>query len=385
MDKPSEAESGPIGELRDYVLGLLPGLGLSVSSVEVDGEHTVKVSAKSANQAMENAVLVEARRQKHRVGAHMLGKFKGEMDEDNVQEGVFISTSGFTDEAVDYSREHNIRLLTPEDIAQTQSLGEQQVGDEHNIFEKVFRESVDEEMATDFFNQRRRKGLLGLGGVMERVEQVEGRYAPVGCFNLVRRGGQAVSSQAMSVVEGENSFYVNLTTCELYYVYRGVAGRGARIKSSNVFRRMLDLPVGLVLLLSDIVEQDEVLFDRVSDGQRRLIQENMNNLVMLENLGLAGLREDGRGYISNVSLPPFTDARYNLGSFLDVAESVESSYSADEVTYPPLSILELLEDFYKAEGEFRGVTYMPYYCARYVDADGSVRFDAVDNIRFKDG
>jgi hypothetical protein len=97
------------------------------------------------------------------------------------------------------------------------------------------------------------------------------------------------------------------------------------------------------------------------------------------------LRSDARGYLSNINIPSFTDVRYDLSRFLEVKNLVESSHSADEISYQPNIVLRLLKDFFNAEGEFMGVTYMPYYRCKYVGSDGRVRFDAVDNIKFKNG
>jgi len=386
MENPSGDEAGlPCGGLRDYVLGVLPKLGLSVTTVEVDGEDRVSVTARSENKILRNTVLVEAVHHRRKVGSHALMKLRERMEGGNVQEGVFISTSGFTDEAVSYSTENHITLFTPHDLEEMTPIGKAAAAYEHKIYERVFAESVGEDKAKEFFGRRMGRRFFGLGGFSERVDAVEGRYAPVGCFALRKRPGLASGAEAAKAADGGNSFHVNLTTCELYYVYMGVAGRGARIKSTNIFRRMMDLPEGLVRLLAGIFEREELLFDRMSEEQRMLMQENMNSLVMLENLGLAGLRRDGRGYVSNVILPPFNDARYDLTRFIEVRESVESRYGADEMAYQPNSILELLKDFYNAEGEFRGVTYMPYFRCRYVNSDGGVRFDAVDSIGFKNG
>ncbi|MBD3387750.1 MAG: hypothetical protein GF416_01765 [Candidatus Altiarchaeales archaeon] len=383
MKGSTKSGSGPSEGLRDYVLAALSKIGLSVSSVEVRGEHEVRVFARTEHKAVDNSVFVEARKQKRRVGRHEIEKLKEWMDDENSDSGVFISLSGFTDEAYEYASERGIRAFTPEDLDGFGS--ERHVSPEHHIYAKVFEEAVDLVGATNYFNARRRKSLFGLGGYVEDIDFVEGRYAPVGVFELKRKADPRQHPTPNTTVGGENTFFINLTSCEIYYLYLGVAGRGARLKASNVLRRMMDLSEPAVRIIGDIVGGKELLFEDMDVDQKLLMQEDPHMMAYVENLGLVWRRDDGRGYLSNIDLPPFNDTRYNLYDHLAVKESVESRCPADEIVYPPSGLLQLLKDFMKSDGEFHGVIYMPYYYCRFVGSNGAYRYETLDNIRFKNG
>ncbi len=379
MKKPSSSESDTgYGKFKNYVLGVLPLLELNVSSVESDGENSVNATAKSTGKVVENTVLVAGRKQKRKVGVKNIKDLSERMDDKNITQGVFISTSGFTEDAIEYAGDNGITLLTPGDVEKLRNPVRHE--EEHSIFERVFAGDMTLDDATEYFIDRRGKRLFGLAGTAEKVDAVEGRYTPVGRFRLKKtRGGFEANA------EGENSVYANLATCELYYVYTGVAGRGMRLNASNVLRRLLDLPAEAVRILSEIMEREELRLDKMDERTRMYYQGNLQSLVALENLGLIGLRDDARGYLSNLNLPRFNDPRYDLERFLETGESVESEYAVDPVVYRPADVLGLLKNFYAAEGVFEGVVYMRYYRCRYVGEGDRVRLDAVEDIRFKNG
>ncbi|MFH1054944.1 MAG: restriction endonuclease [Candidatus Altiarchaeota archaeon] len=380
MKEPSESGSDFMkGGFKEYVLDIIPALKLSVSSVEVEGEHIVKVKAE--NPSLSKTTLIEALHQKRKVGQHTLIHFMDEMGRQNVKEGVFISTAGFTDDALEYAKEKGITAYTTEDIKKLKAPKERG----HNIFEKAYRGSMSIDQAREDFGRRAKRALFGFFGVNERVESVEGRYAPVGCFKLRKsivypRLGKPRRSQG-----GENTFYVNLASCELYRIYRGVGGRNPKVKSTNILRRMMDLDDDAVRIMSETIEQEEVIPDESDAEYRSFLQRNINNLILLQNRGLITIRGDGKGYALNVNIPKFKDERYDLSRFLEAETSTESDFHADDVEYQPNHVLKLMEAAFKSEGEFKGVTYIPYFWCKYAGSDDSIRFDVIIDVTFKNG
>jgi len=293
------------GSLKDYVLSALPMLDLSASRVEVEGEHTVKVVAQ--RQDSPGTLVLEAKNQKHKVGLHNLKQLKAEMMSKNASQAIFVSASGFTAEAYGYSHTNGIQLLTPADIEAMNSSPAQSKKPSHNIYERVYKPSVTLDEAKALFEGKRRRLLLGLIGEEERVDSVEARFAPIGCFHLRKRASQEFSQAGLKTVEGENTMYVNLATCELYYAYKGIAGKGGKLKSTNILRRMMDLPESAVRLMSLVLEEEELLIDKLGPKELQMLHSNFADLAILQKAGLIVFRADIRGYISNVNIPQFPD------------------------------------------------------------------------------
>jgi hypothetical protein len=387
MKKPSDGESAGSGhEFRDFVLGLLPPLGLSVQSVEAEGRHAMNVTAKSGGAAgPQKTVLIEALQHKRRVGRHALELLKHRMDAANVQDGMFLSVSGFTDDAKEWAKTRNINLITPLPPAGSPAPSAAPHPDkpEHSIFERVFQSSMEPVQAAEHFERRKKKMILGLFGDDEKVAAVEARFAPVGCFLLRKTSPTRASPMPMRLAEGENLFHVNLNTCVLYYLSRSLTGAEPVLRSTNLLRRLMDLDEDSVRILSSVVDNEELLFDRMDPRQQEYLEQNIERAATLEQMGLIGLRKDAKGYLSGVNLPKFQDKRFDLTSALSVQESVESPLQPDEMLYPPHSLLNLLSCLFNADGEFKGVTYLPYYRCKFASADGRIRFEVKETFKPK--
>jgi hypothetical protein len=207
----------------------------------------------------------------------------------------------------------------------------------------------------------------------------------VGWFLLRKAVNPRISPGPLNVAQGQNNLYVNLNTCNLYYLYRGVSGRQLLLKSSNILRRLLDLDETSVRILSEIVEREEIRLERIDPDYKLYLQQNVNKVAMLESLGFIATMTDGKGFISNVNVPKFAESRYDLGGSVAVSGKVETGDPADEVSYPPRGVIALLSDFYGAEVEFKGVIYLPYYRCRYLSSDGRMRFEIKEDITPKNG
>jgi hypothetical protein len=379
MKKSSKAGlGGSGGGFADYMHEVVRWLNLSVQSVEVEGEHQAKALAKSHDPSVKGLVLVEVTNYRRRVGYHPLMALKEEQDGKGLGGVVFMSLSGFTSDALQYARANNIRLLTAEDLEGPRNPSKDEHRDKQSLFEQVFLGSMGLQKAAEHFERRRKKPILGVVGLEEKVDIVEGRFAPVGCFALVKGAGGGRTPQ-------EGMFYVNLNTCLIYFVHRGFTGNSVTVKSSNVLRRLMDLNEGAVAVMSWIFEEKEVVFDSLDARRQSVLVENAQNVTALEGMGLISQGTGGRSLLSNLSLPPFGDSRYDLRRYLSCGESVESGFAADPITYPPQAILALMSVFYSALGEFRGVTYIQYFRCRYAASDGRVRFDMVEDFKPKDG
>lgn len=337
----------------------------------------MKLIATRLNAPSPEPLLVEIVNYRRRVGSHPLMALREEMESKGLSDGAFISFAGFTPDAIEYAAINGITLYTPDDLVKPGQDGSDFLGGSHNIYERIFQGGVDEKAALELFQRKRRKPFLGILGSDERVDAVDGRFTPIGVFRLGRPG--------LGGVESSNLFYINLNTCLIYYVYRGVGGKDVRLRSSNVIRRMLELDLGAVRFLSSVVSQGEVLYERLDPAGAASLAENTQALSALGRLGLVTFRPDGRGCYSAVNLPPFSDARYGLSAFLAEGGPIESGFGADEIAYAPDMLLNILRAFFQARGEFAGVIYLRYFRCRYSSSDGGIRFDYFEDYQRKNG
>ncbi|MFH0862854.1 MAG: restriction endonuclease [Candidatus Altiarchaeota archaeon] len=370
MKKPSDERPGePYGDFRGYVLGYLPKIGLTASTVTMEGPHSIRVAARGGTG---EGVLLIALKHTRKVGVHPLMGLGREMAAGGFSRGIFLSTSGYTLEASEYGLAHDMTLIAPGQSAEASAIWAQgQKTDSRNIFERVFASSMDDAAAKAFFEKERHRPIMGLIGRDERIDSIEGRFAPVGCFALGRAGGAS------------NRFFVNLSSCNLYYIYRGIRGNEVNLRFYELLHRIMDLNQNSLRILSDAVEWQELNLSRLDPKYHGFLQENYNNVLTLQNRGLIGMSRDGGSILSNVNLKPFRDERYDLGRFLAEEPSVESRNPVDAVAYAPTAVLHLLSGLLQAEGEFKGVTYMPYYTCRYASADGTMRTLAYDSVKPK--
>jgi len=369
--------------LRDYALEILPLLRVTVTSMEVDGDHRVSVRGKNEENSSIRDVYVEILQQHRKVGPHVLTSFSQDAERQGLVDKIFVSTSGFTQEARDYALSNGIILRTPRDFDSMQTGVDVKPRVSHNIFERVYADSWDMGQAQEHFSKRRKRSFLLFFGSDERVESVEGRHAPVARFVLARADGMSADSASQDGIS--NIFHVNLNTCELYYIHLGVSGDSPSLRSSNVLMRLLGLPFPAVELFSWLVERKQVKFENLTQQEHNYMSKNVDLVSILLRRNLISPMQDHRGmmvgYFSNVNVPSFADKRYDLDIFAEVKESVESEYAPDEIEYNPSDVLNILTTLFRSNGQFNGVTYLSYYICKYMDSNGLIRFGQENSVR----
>jgi hypothetical protein len=386
MKTSSEAGLGVSeGGFRALVVELLPSIGLTVASVESVSAHHLRIVATSEDKVLPNSILVEAVSYKRKVGLHQVAELKARMDEKKSSEGVFISSSGFTQDGIDFAMRNRIMPFSPEDIQRGARKPPQAPIDNQarNIFERAFKSAKTLDDAAAYFNKQRKRAFFGLLGSEERVESIEGRYAPIGVFRMRKTPQSHTFSSSTRVVSGENRFFVNLSNCTLYFLYRGLGSSGPSLRSTNILRRLIELDETTVRILSDIFEQQEIVLNKIDPQKREYLEANINRILNLERLAIISPSRDGMGLLFNVNLPAFSDPKYDLGKSIDVVDSVDSSFPADAITYHSSAVLALMKAFLGSEGHFEGVIYMPYFLCRFGDRDGRVRWESLENAMFK--
>jgi hypothetical protein len=373
----------PLPEFKEMLLNAVDSMGYSVSSIHVEDENRIQVTARDESAAIDNDILFLVKRSKRKVGVRDVKKFLKHMDDLNKPKGVFISPAGFTDKALELADGGRLRLLSAAELADLG--GPTTPTPQRIIYEDVFEPALTLHEAGQYFEAKRGKPLLGFIGLEESVKDVVGRYTPMGCFELVRARavGAGAAGRVVNVTEGRSVFYVNLNTCLLYYVHKGVFGKPPSLKSTNLLRTVLELPAESVSLLAEVMDAEHLSLSSLLAAHGLMAGSRIDSLVLLNNTGLITYTPDGGTIMSNLSLPRFGDSRYDLGYFLHSRKSVDSEFEADSIEFRPTDVLKILQNLFMASGVFKGVVYLPYYTCVYVNELREIRYDLLVKPKFK--
>ncbi len=254
----------------------------------------------------------------------------------------------------------------------------------HNIFDSVFKPVMTIEQASHIFEQKKRKSMFGLFDGGEKIAGIFEGYAPIASY-LLEKTKERTFPPGSLASSGKNRFYVNLNNCALLFVNLGFNRKNPTVKNTDVLQKIIDLPEPSVRILSDIVENEQIRFDKISPDYMMFLQQNNELLMSLIGLELISFSHDLRGYVSNLNMPRFTDKRYDLSAHILTEKSFASTCQPDTIIYSPEAVLELLSDFLKSDGVFEAVTYMSYFRAKYVGRDGLLRSDELKNVGFING
>ena len=377
-------------EFRELVLKAVQDLGYATASVKVEDDHSIVITAKIASKPLENSVIISVFRGVKKVGLNSVRNLAYRLKEANAAEGIFISTSGFTKAALDYSSGRSIRLVFASELNGFDSGGRKgQLPDpeavlpapeiappaprekpgDHKIFELAFKSSKTLEDAKSHFDEKKAKKLFGFLGNEEHIVEVRGKFAPVARLEAAFENAFDEKS------EKRFSMYVNLNSGSIYFMHFGSVFDSHTIQSSNELVKLMRLPPESLRLLSEIHMVGEADPEKLSSENQSLVRANPNYLLALRNLNFISTHPDSTKIFSNLMLPKFTGERYDLSRYFETATYVESELDADEMEFAPRDVMAVLSEILHATISFKGIVYMPYFYCKYVDSIGRGRFD----------
>ncbi|MFH1125525.1 MAG: restriction endonuclease [Candidatus Altiarchaeota archaeon] len=285
---------------------------------------------------------------------------------------VLISTSSFSDGALRLAAKSDFGVIDKNSLEDLMSKQGIQTAKKEKIFELAFDLGKTLAEARDHFGKCRGRKLFGFG-IEEKIVEVVGRYAPVGCFMITRSESLKTGlMRTLKTLSNSNVFYVNLNSNELYYISRGL-GKPVSLQGSNLLNRLLSLPVKSARMLAEVMKNKWISIDELTEKYELFYSDNRGDFTLLIEEGLVTLAPDRNGFMPNLTIPEFSNQRYDLRKFISVGKSVSSSYLVDELVYKPDDVLKLLELFFAGGCEFKEVIYLPYYTATYADDRGMGR------------
>ena len=361
MKTPSMTGSGSAKQiLQEFALAYLRERAHQITSVESEGETYIRIYS-TYNSG-----------KKHLLTAINYGSEVGEKQMIQAylpqKPDVILTQLGFSPEAKALSE--NVKLVTflsldnPADhiTAKTQS-----------ILDKAFSAKFDVDSAKKYFEGECKKNLVDFFRTNEYLEFHETIYSPVASFELTDSKGKL-----------KNILWINLHTCQLYYIYSGFKKK-PEIRTSNIFRRMMDLPERAVLIAGDFFRREKVQPDKMGAQYAEYLLENAMHLFTLQRNGLIVLGTTQDTYYSNITLPKVDDKKFDISREITVENSIQTDAVIEEIIYPLDGLSLLLTDFFQLNVKFRDVTYMPYLRAQFNNREGSVRIHQIENILIKNG
>ncbi len=381
MDKASETSD--MDQLKDIVISYAASRGLTVKTLEVESEHKVTAKAKLDVQSAGGEVLIEALDLGRKASKRQIQSIAKIVADEGLSRGVLISVPGFSDSAERQAKKEDIDILSFAQLEASMQSPQEKLHP-HNILDKVFVKRMDMEIARALFMSKRKKIAFGLLGYSERLESIQERYSPLARYDLERNPIGSSDRIVERELGSTNTFWVNLNSCQLYHLNFGMMGDRHELRSTNVLRRMMDLQEGSVRIMSQVFEAGEIRFESLDPKQRLMMQGALNDLAQLEKAMFVSINEKGTGYISNLSIPPFDDIRYDIGANAEFETDHETTCAIDSVKFPINGLLMLLCDFFNCTGTFAGVTYLPYLQGRFIGKDGLIRNEQVGNLKMKD-
>ncbi|MFH1125526.1 MAG: ATP-binding protein [Candidatus Altiarchaeota archaeon] len=209
---------------------------------------------------------------------------------------------------------------------------------------------------------------------------LEGKYAPMAKFRALRR--EAVTSGSIKFLamkktiyaDNTSHFYVNLASGRLVYV-SGKGRRGVELSEFEFFEKLLDMPSKVINMLGYLTEHGSTKKEELeSDTLDELIMHGLAEEYLYErNIFLEYIFREVGDFVGPIPegtrnmirptyvIPRFGNPKYNLGNFLEVDDTIETSYPKDSIKYSDEQVKGVLGTLFRAKVDLIEVTYMPYY------------------------
>jgi len=342
---------------------------------------------------------------------------------------AIITTSGFTDDAIEFARGKPISLMTKYQLMEAlERRGVKVDPDMMDTFEKYgwIERHYEEEghsfalgktpsEALEFFQNRRKKKKIGIfsRGYNESVAKIDKRYAPIGVFKVIMTKQIPLDESSLEKVENREYLFVNLNTAELYYMQQVRRRRSILyvLRSSSILKEIMSLPPEAKSNLLDLLDHGELpekyiaekhlaILDKkelikIYEGRKRrftgvlntiwiLFDETRELIIMFLNDivgGITILEGGGEGAVgagealsekniqAEVIMPHETGGKYDLRHFLVVDDVINAEIDRDKIKYTSTDISTILKSIFGGSVSHKGVIYMPYYKCRYIDTD----------------
>ncbi|MBN2014900.1 MAG: ATP-binding protein [Candidatus Altiarchaeota archaeon] len=178
-----------------------------------------------------------------------------------------------------------------------------------------------------------------------------------------------------------NNLYVDLSTADLYHMYhKGVVHTKPQVEKTDILRKVIDLPSGMLNTLSYILERGSVecteldqdmVIELARHGLVMVFEPKSNSLFNIMRIAID--ESEIREYYVKPAyyLPKFDDRRYDLSYFLETTDTVDNSYHRSMIEYSIEKIARVIRYLSNCDVMLDAIIYIPYLLCEHCEGQGA--------------
>lgn len=420
-------EQGSLFEFGEVIAKFITRMGFDIDSSE-PREDGVDFVAKTTNPMGGKVVsLIRASRMSRLVNEEDIESLHEAMDAAKAVRSAYITTSGFSDEAVEEAKDKPISLINKyqlmDSLEKRGLSGDKDLMDSLETFgmaekhfqgiEQSFKFSKSEAEARDFFEAKAKKE--------EKIATLRLRYAPLSVLRVVTSRNIMTADQTLRREDMRDYMFVNLNNLDLYYITqkRKKGGTQYTLHRSDIVNKINNLPGDskehLLHLLDhgdlpvedlegkdlSILKNTKVI--NIYEGKKRggaltdvILAEFTDTVSIITKEVITAITAMGetaeepvvkkpeRNVTAEVNMPHVYGGLYDIWKYLDVERGVNQEATMDPIIHSSREVGKLMESVMGGSVKNEGILFMPYYRAKYVDEKKRVKkYEILFSPQFK--
>ncbi len=402
-------------DFQEVIGKFITKMGFEVDSTEPLMDGSVDFKAKTTNPMGGKVLsLIRASSFSRLVNEDDIGSLHDRMEDIGAVRSAYITTSGFTNEAVETAKDKPISLINKYQLME--SISRRGLASDKDLMESLERYGMAEKYfqgyeqsfvngrsdseAREYFESKAKKG--------ENPVRIRLRYAPVSVLNVRTTKDVWTRDQTLRTIEKKDYLFINLTNMDLYYVMqkRKKNRTENRLMRSDIIRKINDLPEYSKEHLLHLLEHGDLpvedlegkelsilknkkvinIYEGRKGGAGTLMEyaemflegliETINMLIDEIVSGIGSMGEGGRErpeekppkkVTAEVNMPHLYGGKYDIWKYLEVEKGIKSYAEVDPIVYSSTEVGKLLKSIFNGTVKKEGLIFLPYYRAKYVD------------------
>ncbi|MFH0862853.1 MAG: restriction endonuclease [Candidatus Altiarchaeota archaeon] len=422
-------------EFQAVIGKFIEKMGFEIESVKVLEDGSIDFKARTASPMGGKVTsLIRASVYSRQVNANDIEDLNGTMGETGAVRAAYITTSGFSDDAVEIAKDKPISLINKYQLMDSiekrglitdrslmESLDRFGMGEQHfQGIEQSFASSKTDPQAREYFETLAKKGS-------EKVANLEVRYCPLTVLKVISQKDVWTEDQTIRSVEKKDYLFVNLNNLDLYYMIQKRKKNATErlLLRSDIIKKIFGLPEESKQYLLNLLDYGDLPIEDLQgmdlsilknrkvidtyEGNRmkkgdftEYVQMFLEGLVetinMIVDEILYGLSSWGEGtekkteevkpkkkVMAVVNMPHVFGGIYDIWKYLETTRGLRTDASIDALNYSSNDVSKILKSVMKGKVRPEGVLFMPYFRAKYLDKEGKVsKYEMLVTPKFRD-
>jgi len=420
-------------EFQGIIAKFIEKMGFQVESTRILDDGSVDFRAKTTNPMGGQVYsLIRASAYNRLVNGNDVDSLNDAMKASNAIRAAYITTSGFSDDAIEAARDKPLSLINKfqlmdsiekrgllSDSELMESLDKLGMGEQHfQGYEQSFRNAKNEGEIKQSFLSKAKKG--------EKVMQIESRYAPVTVLKVVTSKEVYTEDQTLSTIEKKDYMFVNLNNLDLYYILQRRKKNATEnlLMRSDILKKIHTLPPESKEHLMHLLDYGDLPIEDLQGKELSILKnkkvidvyegkrmkkgdlseyvqfaldgliETINMIVTEITTGISGMGEDSdkkkeeekpkKKVMAEVSMPHLYGGKYDIWKFLEAEKGISYGAEIDSLTYTSTEVSSMLKSIMKGKVKSEGIIFMPYCRVKYADEkDKVLRYENMMLPKFK--